>query len=88
MAKTIEKTDELEEDEVKQIPSTIVLSILLIVFASWPSIDALGERSLLWHLALHACYLAAGCLFGLQMVWWAFRERTRFTNNEESRVSS
>jgi hypothetical protein len=76
------------EYEMKQIPSTIVLSILLLIFASWPSINAWGEHSLVRHLALHACYLVSGSLFGLQVAWFAARERTRYTNNEESRVSS
>ncbi len=88
MAKTIEKTVLLEDDEMKQIPSTIVLSILLLILAAWPNVDIWGEQSLPRHLLLHVCYLISGGLVGLQAAWWSTRGRTQYTNHEESRVSS
>jgi hypothetical protein len=56
---------------VKYVPSTIVGSVLALIVASWPTVQAWSEASAVNHYFAHLLYLLAGALFGLQSAWWA-----------------
>ena len=55
---------------MRQIPSTLVLSALLIVFAEWPTVQGWADVTVIHHYFVHTLYLLAGGLFGLQTAWW------------------
>ena len=55
---------------MRQIPSTVVISILALVVASWPGVQNWSELTSVNHYLAHCLYLVAGGLFGLQTAWW------------------
>lgn len=60
---------------MKYVPSTIVLAVLLLVFASWPSMEAWSELNAANHFLDHALFLLSGSLCGLQTARWATSAR-------------
>jgi hypothetical protein len=72
---------------VRYIPSTLVVAVLLLVFASWPSIQSWSETGLIQHYIVHTLYLFAGALVGLQTAWWV-SNRSAASQLDEGGVSS
>lgn len=72
---------------MKQIPSTLVLSALCILFASWPSLQAWSDATSVHHYLTHGFYILAGGLVGLQTCWW-MHAPSRIQHVEESGVTS
>lgn len=72
---------------MRYVPSTLVLSVLALILASWPSVQAWSEQTAVHHYFTHLLYLMAGALFGLQTAWWAHRQ-VNAPGLEERGVSS
>jgi hypothetical protein len=72
---------------LRQIPTTIVLCLALIVIASWPTVQVWAEGSSVHHFLAHGLYLLAGGLFGLQTAWWA-HSASVVTHTDDTGVSS
>ena len=72
---------------MRQIPTTLVLSAICIVFAEWPSVQAWSELTPVHHFLVHTLYLAAGGLFGFQTALWSDRPSS-VQSLDESGVSS
>lgn len=72
---------------MRQIPSTLVIAVLLLVFASWPGIQAWSESGIIHHYLVHLLYLVSGGLVGLQTAWWVTNHAT-VSQLDEGGVSS
>jgi hypothetical protein len=72
---------------VRHIPSTLVIAVLLLVFASWPGIQAWAEAGTVHHYLSHFLYLVSGGLVGLQTAWW-ISNRLSVPQLDEGGVSS
>lgn len=73
---------------MKQVPLTIVMAILLLIFAVWPGVERWGALSLPHQLAIHVLYVISGALTGLQTSWWFNKTSMGYVPIEESGVSS
>lgn len=72
---------------MRQIPTTLVVSALCIIFAEWPSVQSWSEITPVHHFLVHGLYLVAGGLFGLQTALWSERFSS-VQSLDESGVSS
>lgn len=72
---------------MRQIPSTLVLAVLLLIAANWPGIQSWSETGQIQHYLAHALYLASGSLVGLQTALWVSR-RPPLAQLDEGGVSS
>lgn len=55
---------------MKYVPSTVVISVLLLIFVSWPSVEAWSNATLVHHFWVHCVYVLSGGIFGLQTARW------------------
>lgn len=76
-----------EANRVKYVPSIVVVSVLLLIFASWPAVDAWSELTANNHFLVHCLFLIAGGLFGLQTSRWV-TSTTNMPAVDEGGVSS
>ncbi|QSO51959.1 hypothetical protein JZ785_24885 [Alicyclobacillus curvatus] len=72
---------------MKYVPSTVVLAVLLLIFASWPDVEAWSNLTAVHHFWVHALYLASGGLLGVQTSHWVTNQADLSTH-EERGVSS
>ncbi|MDQ0191486.1 hypothetical protein JI721_03345 [Alicyclobacillus cycloheptanicus] len=73
---------------MKQIPSTLVLAAVCILFASWPSVQTWADATSVHHYLIHGLYIIAGGFTGLQTSWWLHQPSAVQHVEEESGVSS
>lgn len=59
---------------MKYVPITVVISALLLIFASWPSVDAWSDATLVHHFWIHCVYVLSGGVFGFQTARWMTSE--------------
>ncbi|KPV39902.1 hypothetical protein [Alicyclobacillus ferrooxydans] len=72
---------------MKYVPSTVVLAVLLLIFASWPSIETWSDLTPIHHFWVHSLYLLSGGLFGAQTSHWVTNQ-ANLPTHEERGVSS
>lgn len=73
---------------MKQIPSTLAISVLLIIGAEWPSVQQWSDTQVLHHYLVHGLFLLAGGLIGLQSAIWMDQPQSLSTVDEETGVVS
>lgn len=72
-----------------QIPLTIVLALISIGIAEWPSVMAWSEMTSVHHALVHLLYLFAGGLVGIQIAWWArISKQVELSTKKDSEVIS
>jgi len=73
---------------LKQVPLTVVVSILLLVLAAWPAIQSWAVVDATHHLLYHLLFAASGGVLGLQTAWWMHQSENTDVASDEPGVSS